>query len=477
MELNKNNLSCIIEGALHIEDCTRYKDLICKSTNGPLTDIEDRRLHAHMLVCEECRLYNDDYLGIVQNIRSEIFREEPSEGFAGSLANKCAASLDKDFRRYKAAKRIRAYAYGSVIACFAITLIVFNDRVPLQAEAYAGIVPTPVQTLWKVPNIAAFKESRACTPVLCGGNVYTIEKYGPSGRIVAVNMKKGNIAWRSTLSATGYLSADSHQVYGVSMQQDMPVLRAFNSSTGTFSWEFSSKPGMAFDPSAPAIVGKTVYWSAGNSVYAISAQTGLRQWKKNLGANAVASRVCIYQESVLIASGEGVYCLATNGNVVWKHQFKEPMVLSVAPQLSQDNNRVFISHRSILGNSFLQCLDAASGTELWHLDDVDVRLMLAAEGRVFVRSRDLRSFDQQNGALQWRRTFDGCAPMTCAGHILYLTEAAEKGVLVSVDIQTGNIIKIYRTAGSCTGVLVSDSMKVVHSIDGTLYAFAGIPSS
>jgi len=462
-----------LSSAVPADECALFEELIWKNFKGALSDLDERRLKSHLQACPSCSLYCGDCSEIFNRVHAGIDREDPSPDFVRTLGEKCAASIDKQYRRGKAVNRIRSVAYGFGMACLAATLVMSVDRVAPPAAATELPQPKRVQTIWTIPNIAAFKESRACAPVLCGDNVFTIEKSGRSGRIVSVDIRKGTVVWRSSSETVGYLSADSHRVYGIALHNATPVLQAFDARSGACTWEFSHDDhGAGGDPTTPAVLGSSVYWSAGNSVYAVEAQNGRAQWKKQFGANAPVSAVSVCLGTICVATGEGVYCFNQQGKELWMRPFPEPMILSAAPQMTSDDGSVFVSHRTMFGNSFLLCLSGKNGARQWQLDDVDVRLMLAAEGHVFVRSRDLRSFDQKNGALQWRQMFDGCAPITCADHVLFVSEAAEKGLLVSLDVRSGNVIGVVQANGSCTGVLVSHGMEVVHSIDGTLYAFS-----
>lgn len=162
-------------------------------------------------------------------------------------------------------------------------------------------------------------------PVFGGGRVYVGSS---TGAVEAVSEATGKKAWSTTLanpvSAAPALDTTAKLVIVGESNGDLKAL----STAGATQWTHSVGSAIA---TPPAISGGTVYFGAGDSVYAVSESTGAAQWSDATGG-AIASTLAVTNTSIkgkLVTTGSAdgrVYTInAGNGTVLWKNDIGKPI--------------------------------------------------------------------------------------------------------------------------------------------------------
>jgi outer membrane protein assembly factor BamB len=333
-------------------------------------------------------------------------------------------------------------------------------------------LPTPAE-VWKIENIAAFRTSTAQMPVVSSGRIFTIEKAGEYGRIIALETRTGKVLWKNSQESLGYLAADSSIVTAVvPFQKHNTGLIAIRASTGKILWRYQVNSKTIYNAfTSPVVSDSVICWTSGNRIELINKNNGKNRWQRILSKRGNVSRPFVDGGIIYAASDDAVFCFSLNNKIIWKKPFTSSMSSLVQPQTAVSDGNLYISHKSISGCGELLCLDKTNGNELWRKSNEECLNLLAADGKLYVRSQTLRALDSRTGDLLWSIKTDGCAPPAYYADKIYLSESMEKATLLTIDVNKGEITHRFQTAGSCSGILITDGLEIVHSVQGILYAF------
>jgi outer membrane protein assembly factor BamB len=288
---------------------------------------------------------------------------------------------------------------------------------------------------------------------------------------VAADVRTGRTLWRSETGLMGFIAADSLRVYALRTESGATELCAWESREGRLQWTSAYPEKTAGQPYAPVIAGNSLIYVKNGSIICIGGADGRTQWERPIQEAGALSAPRVLDRTVCVAGADRVYALTLDNKPAWTFTYPEPMVTSPAPLVTMGKRYCFVAHRSILGNSSLFCINLQSGKLVWRKDNEECRTMVASGEHLFVRARDIRAFDQASGQCRWTHGIDGCGPLTCNGNVLYVSEAAEKGILVKLDAESGRILQRSASSGSCSGIMITGDLELVHSIDGVLYAY------
>ncbi|HEY3956518.1 MAG TPA: PQQ-binding-like beta-propeller repeat protein [Streptosporangiaceae bacterium] len=162
-------------------------------------------------------------------------------------------------------------------------------------------------------------------PVFGGGRVYVGSS---TGTVEAVNETSGKKVWSTKLanpvSTSPALDTTAKLVIVGGSKGGLTAL----STAGAKKWTHSVGSAVA---TPPAISGGSVYFGAGDSVYAVSEASGAAQWSYAT-TGAIASTLTVTSTStqgklVTTGSGDGrVYSIkAANGKLLWKNNIGKPI--------------------------------------------------------------------------------------------------------------------------------------------------------
>lgn len=312
------------------------------------------------------------------------------------------------------------------------------------------------------------------TPVVSGDRVFALGYYG---KLYALRRSDGHRLWTVTVS-TGSNSTPAIWrglvvVPGVDASGDF--MAAYDAATGARRWR-TRIGGTAF-VTAPAVYGDAIYFSAGTTIYSLSASSGHLRWKTVVSTaewGTIDGPVAVsgYGEYVVAAGNDGhVYNLAAGtGKVRWNVQAGGG-IHTGGPAIYSGIVYVPEGHSGDEGGGFdIWALQVSDGRVLWHNyagDDVHVT-PAAGQGKVFIGSIDegLLALDSRTGALLWTTPYEGevwGSPVLANG-VLY---AGTDEVLVAHDAATG--APLWSTQIS-TGMANMSSPAVV---DGRVYTGSG----
>jgi len=460
--------------------CAGFELAFFDFTAGRINDIEKQRILSHLQTCTSCRdLYNGAG-DVFQKIRTECTDKSVTADFRKKLQR---AILNENNKKRKHArfwytKRGRAlFAVGTAAICAGLTVAVIKNPFLPSAAPLTAFPAKQIPAVWKLDNFATFKESIAQSPVVFGAHVYGIQADGAGRRLVAADLHKGKTIWRSEPGLLGFIAVDSPRVYALRRVNGNTELCAWETGTGRMAWAASYPAHTAGELKAPVVAHNNLFFSKGNSLYCVNGRNGKTLWEYRAQEAGAVSVPCAGGHVVYVAGAERINALTFDKQSVWSFSYPEPMVTTPAPLVTIGARSLFIAHRSVLGNSSLFCLDAASGKLVWRKDNEECRSMVASGQHLFIRGRDVRALDQATGRCSWTHAIDGCGPLTCEGNVLYVSEAAEKGILVKLDALSGRILQRTASSGSCSGIIVAGDLELVHSISGVLYAYKNRPVS
>jgi len=150
------------------------------------------------------------------------------------------------------------------------------------------------------------------------------------GQIYALDGDKGGLAWKfetggkvrssPALSNLGilYVGSDDKNVY------------ALNTADGNKLWKFTT--GGKVSSSVALAEGLAIYFgSEDGSVYSLNADTGEKIWAYRTGTRVTASPVIGHNNSIIVGSGDKLYCLdGRTGKEKWQTSLNGPVNSSAA---------------------------------------------------------------------------------------------------------------------------------------------------
>jgi outer membrane protein assembly factor BamB len=230
----------------------------------------------------------------------------------------------------------------------------------------------------------------------------------------------------------------------------------------------------------PSLIGQTLFFGAGNIVYALNANDGSPVWQYTTGGLVVGDSPAVENGMVYVGSGDyNVYALnASDGTLAWKYStgsyvVSQPVVANGVVYAASDDNSVY-------------ALQGSNGNLLWkYTTGGPIQFTPAvADGVVFVASSDgnIYALDAGSGSLNWQFTTtvqnNGSTPSVVNG-VLYMASA--DGNLYAINAANGALI--WKTllgqapADGCTAA-ISDGVVYLGSGDSGIFyaidAFSGM---
>jgi outer membrane protein assembly factor BamB len=314
------------------------------------------------------------------------------------------------------------------------------------------------------------------TPVVSGDRVFALGYYG---KLYALRRSDGQRLWTVTVSSgsnsTPAIWRDLVVVPGVDSAGDF--MAAYDAATGARRWR-TRIGGTAF-VTAPAVYGDAIYFSAGTTIYSLSASSGRLRWKTVVSTaewGTIDGPVAVsgYGEYVVAAGNDGhVYNLAAGtGKVRWNVQAGGG-IHTGGPAIYSGIVYVPEGHSGDEGGGFdIWALQVSDGLVLWHNyagDDVHVT-PAAGQGKVLIGSIDegLLALDSRTGALLWTTPYEGevLGSPVLANGVVY---AGTDENLVAHDAATGASLYTFDMSGT-TGMAAMASPAVVN---GRVYTATG----
>ncbi len=234
--------------------------------------------------------------------------------------------------------------------------------------------------------------SRA-TPVLDGGNVYTLSR---SGIALCLNAATGKLVWWKDLAKT--VGAEEPR------------------------WGFGG---------SPLVVGTRVLYNIGSAGTAVDKATGKVLWKSGRGAAGYASPVTFRaggQSGAAIFSGAALVAVdPASGRVLWQHPWQTQYDVNAADPVFV-GDQVFISSNYNRGAALLQ-LSGGRPSVVWENRNMRNHFNSSVVAGGFLYGNDegrLKCLDLRTGAERWQSRGLGKGGLILAGgKLVVLTERGE----------------------------------------------------
>jgi outer membrane protein assembly factor BamB len=259
----------------------------------------------------------------------------------------------------------------------------------LLAIIQAPPAPTTPQVSLDARWVAAFETLPAAAPGFDASTAFVPLK---GGQLVAVDLNRGTIRWRSDVATAFTPATGEGLVFTVTEQ----MIEARDAATGDTRWR-TPLPGGAAAP---------LYWDTGwllasttaGDLAAFRASDGTLVWRRQLGAPLVAPPGPALDRLFLpLADNRVVSLLLASGETVWERTFSAPVTALLA-----------LEDQLVFGTTAKEVMsvDLSRGRERWRWQlGGDVAGSPAAdEKRIYVASRDniLRAVDRKSGNLRWK---------------------------------------------------------------------------
>lgn len=237
--------------------------------------------------------------------------------------------------------------------------------------------------------VAAFETLPAAAPGFDASTAFVPLK---GGQLVAVDLNRGTIRWRSDVATAFTPATGEGLVFTVTEQ----MIEARDATTGETRWR-TPLPGGAAAP---------LYWDTGwllasttaGDLAAFRASDGTLVWRRQLGAPLVAPPGPALDRLFLpLADNRVVSLLLASGETVWERTFTAPVTALLA-----------LEDQLVFGTTAkeMMSVDLSRGRErwTWRLGGDVAGSPAADERRIYFASRDniLRAVDRKSGNLRWK---------------------------------------------------------------------------
>ena len=133
-------------------NCEEYRAMISCAVDGELTEEEQRQLDAHLMACEDCRVYRNALRSLSEALQTPV--EAPA-----ALRSSVMGSVRAEMRK----KKIRAFRrYGSLAAC--LVLIASLGLLPRMGKAKSAEAPMMLQA---APAAGTVMNEAAAADAVC----------------------------------------------------------------------------------------------------------------------------------------------------------------------------------------------------------------------------------------------------------------------------------------------------------------------
>lgn len=204
-----------------------------------------------------------------------------------------------------------------------------------------------------------------------------------------------------------------------------------NLNDGKIIWEFKTTKRIN---SIPTYKDNVIYISStDNFIYAIDFKTGALKWKRKTGA-LIYSAPVIYKNKLYLCNSEGeIFCLSTNGDILWHKKFDKGFFST--PAITNDN--LFIGGLS--GNFYSINLKSMKLNWIFKCEKRIVSSPVIKDSLIFFGSNDkyFYAIDINSGKLKWKFLTNGeifTSPFLYENMLLIATI---NGTVYSFDYKTG----------------------------------------
>lgn len=186
-------------------------------------------------------------------------------------------------------------------------------------------------------------------------------------------------------------------------------------STGAKLWDTPVAKADSGSWSSPAYSNGNVFIGSGKYLYCLDAAVGSEKWKYNLASPVVNGSPCVADGKVFIGNWAGgyYYCVDENtGAFKWKFG----VTGSAQGKPAYIDGKVYLTSWGFgaAKNSHIYCVDALSGSLIWHQDGVDddgkqsaCGSAAVADGKVFITTYNfygdgrMAALDAAGGSIIW----------------------------------------------------------------------------
>ena len=456
-------------------ECSEAREKTELLALGELPSEQRAALERHMGECPACRDLMAEYDFVVEELRQETDRTAPDGDWQTSTWRAIRHEVD-DSRGIR--PTLWRLGYGMAAAAAAAILVVAGWRVlfphPEGSESETTTLAQSTER-WNAGGLLAVPRSPAAGYVTDGERVYALRRSGKERFVCAMDADSGRHLWRSEVSALGHLATAESTVFCLSPGKgDSVRLVALDDSTGRVRWQVEGRSRRRLgSPTRPvAMDGGRVCWTIGGTVHMLDVSTGAPLWSREASSDAPLSPPAVAGSSVLVASPNGILCLGLEGGrEKWREELPEELKGQVRPLLALSGDRAFVVERDYMQPGKLCCMDLETRAVTWKRRVDRPFNILARDGVVCLRGREVVGYDAANGGRQWSRRAEGCSPLTVSDGVVHFVDSTGDGRLVGVELASGRTAWEIDGVRSCDAFIRSNGIGYVKTRGGTLHAF------
>ncbi len=326
---------------------------------------------------------------------------------------------------------------------------------------------------WTKSGVAAVAGNNTPYPLVTDNEVFALIDEPTGKHLVTLDRRTGARLWVTEFPVAGVPCSDSRRVYVWNAANAAELkLTALECRTGAKAWSANDRSVPRQNiPSLAAVSGQTLCWSSAGAVVALDTRTGKHLWTRTPAQNGSLSAPVADSERLYVASGETLYALdLASGNISWQRDHEQQGSFLARPLVQCTAGMVVVGLGTTLGRGLLQCYRADNGADIWRRATDSPRHLLAAAGKIYVRSGRIQAFDGQTGAPAWSVPMGGCSPLAMAAGRLYVMEGLERKGIIALQADTGQRVWDNQQMSSCSGCVISGKTGYLVTQQGDLRA-------
>jgi outer membrane protein assembly factor BamB len=297
-----------------------------------------------------------------------------------------------------------------------------------------------------------------------------------AGELLALRASDGKEIWRRKVGPVSSRPVlDGGRLY---VGTDDGALVALDALDGEVRWRYAAR-GAILEP--PVVYRDLIIFSTdADRVIALTRETGSWRWQYE---RETPEEFTVRGHAGVVLVGDRIYtgfadgyvvCLsATAGEVAWVRTLAGAATRFVDVNATPAVSGGVVFAASIAGG--LYALDAADGTEKWHLDVQNISRLTAAGRALYVAAAEAGIYCLDlAGHVVWRQGLARAGdpgPLTVDGKYLFLP-TSDKGLFI-VDAPSGRLYQVFNPgAGVSAAPAFLDDRLFVLANAGTLYAMS-----
>ena len=337
--------------------------------------------------------------------------------------------------------------WSEPVAGWPVSGAAVTDRaiIVMTREGIAALSPGDGTVQWEEARTLG----PAGVPAVAGNLVLYAASNGPSGQLVARDVRDGTLVWQTVLgsAALGGPTVVDDIAYVGTLDGEVTALDV---ETGTVRWTFETVGAVRGAPAvADGILVAAAYeaTSGNTTVYALDAEVGSEDgpdWQFAPGAVGPPSGVSIADRRAFVAVSDGnIRSLALgSGSEVWTAPSRD----GFGPRQTPAVGDAFV----LVDRAHVYALDPATGKERWVFQVADLAATAAggfntllasapavSGSSVLIGSGDgtLSAIDVDSGHREWHRDLgDGAVgPIAASGDRVYAVTLGEEGRVVALE--------------------------------------------